>query len=49
MKRDVEHFAGMEEFSRPVWSAPRLEIGYVSEQTQGVSGPNYDGDFSPQS
>ena len=38
-----------EEFSRPVWSSPRLEIGYVSEQTQGVGGLNFDANFDPQS
>lgn len=32
-----------------VWSAPTLTELLIADLTQGVGGPNFDGDFSPQS
>lgn len=32
-----------------VWSAPTLIELPIADLTQGVGGPNFDGDFSPQS
>lgn len=37
------------ETPRRPWSAPRLTVIPIVELTAGANGPNFDGDFSPQS
>ncbi|MBA4763698.1 hypothetical protein [Sphingomonas sp.] len=41
--------AAVEAQTLAAWSAPTVAELPVAELTQGVGGPNFDGDFSPQS
>ncbi|MDQ0345690.1 hypothetical protein [Ancylobacter vacuolatus] len=45
----TEDAAAQDDRSRSGWLPPQLKVVVIDELTTGVSGFNFDGDFSPQS